>query len=68
MFRRITPSGSSFDGDIVFALSPFEDEVSRVEALVVESLAVAALENAIERAVRCARGREGIPGLADTHA
>jgi L-aminopeptidase/D-esterase-like protein len=68
MFRRITPSGSSFDGDIVFALSPFEDEVSRVEALVIESLAVAALEHAIERAVRCARGREGIPGLADAHA
>ena len=66
--RRITPCGSSFDGDIVFALSPFEDEVSRVDALVIESLAVAALEHAIERAVRCARGREGIPGLADAHA
>jgi L-aminopeptidase/D-esterase-like protein len=68
LFRRITPSGSSFDGDIVFALSPMADEVARVEALVVESLAVAALENAIERAVRCARGREGIPGLSDAHA
>ncbi len=68
LFRRITPSGSSFDGDIVFALSPMADEVARVEALVVESLAVVALENAIERAVRCARGREGIPGLADAHA
>lgn len=67
LFRRITPSGSSFDGDIVFALSPFSDEVARVEPLVVESLAVAALERAIERAVRCARGREGIPGLADAH-
>jgi L-aminopeptidase/D-esterase-like protein len=68
LFRRITPSGSSFDGDIVFAVSRFADEVSRVEPLVVESLAVGALENAIERAVRCARGREGIPGLADAHA
>jgi L-aminopeptidase/D-esterase-like protein len=68
LFRRITPSGSSFDGDIVFALSPLADEVARVEPLVVESLAVAALERAIERAVRCARGREGIPGLADAHA
>ena len=67
-FRRITPSGSSFDGDIVFALSPIADEVARVEPLVVESLAVAALERAIERAVRCARGRDGIPGLADAHA
>jgi L-aminopeptidase/D-esterase-like protein len=68
LFRRITPSGSSFDGDIVFALSPLADEFARVEALVVESLAVAALEDAIERGVRCARGREGIPGLADVHA
>ncbi len=68
LFRRITPSGSSFDGDVVFAVSPFSAEVARVEPLVVESLAVAALENAIERAVRRARGRDGIPGLADTHA
>jgi L-aminopeptidase/D-esterase-like protein len=68
LFRRITPSGSSFDGDIVFALSPMVEEVAKVEPLVVESLAVAALEDAIERAVRCARGRDGIPGLADAHA
>jgi L-aminopeptidase/D-esterase-like protein len=68
MFKRITPSGSSFDGDIVFALSPMSSEVARVEAMVVESLAVAALENAIERAVRCAHGRDAIPGLADAHA
>jgi L-aminopeptidase/D-esterase-like protein len=67
MFKRITPSGSSFDGDIVFALSPLSGEAARVEALVVESLAVAALEHAIERAVRCARGRDGVPGLADAH-
>ena len=31
----------------------------------VEALAVAALEHAIERAGRLARGRDGIPGLAD---
>jgi hypothetical protein len=30
-----------------------------------EMLATAALEDAIERAVRLARGRDGIPGLAD---
>lgn len=67
-FRRITPSGSSFDGDIVFALAPMADEVARVEPLVVESLAVAALESAIERAVRCAHGRDGVPGFADANA
>jgi hypothetical protein len=31
----------------------------------VEALAVQALEMAIERGVRTARGRDGIPGLAD---
>jgi hypothetical protein len=30
-----------------------------------EALAVLALESAIERAVRLARGRDGVPGLAD---
>jgi hypothetical protein len=30
-----------------------------------EMLAVEALEMAIERAVRLARGRDGVPGLAD---
>jgi hypothetical protein len=38
-----------------------------VDALVIESLTVEALEQAIERAVLFARGRDGIPGLADTH-
>lgn len=63
LFHRITPAGSSLDGDIVFALSPEAGE--RAEPMVVESLAVLALEDAIERAVRLAHGREGIPGLAD---
>jgi hypothetical protein len=31
----------------------------------IEALAVRALETAIERAVKLAKGREGIPGLAD---
>lgn len=61
--RRIAPAGSSFDGDIVFALSPMEGP--RAPLAQAESLAVAALEEAIERAVRLARGRDGIPGLAD---
>jgi hypothetical protein len=33
--------------------------------MIIESLAVSALEQAIERAVRLSRGRDGIPGLAD---
>jgi L-aminopeptidase/D-esterase-like protein len=61
--KRITPVGTSFDGDVVFATSPLHGLAAT--SLQVEVLAVAALEGAIERAVRMARGRDGIPGLAD---
>jgi L-aminopeptidase/D-esterase-like protein len=63
LFRRITPTGTAVDGDVIFALAPLGG--SRVPSLRVEVLAVAALEEAIERAVRTAHGRDGIPGLAD---
>ena len=61
--RRISPAGTSFDGDIVFALSPMEG--ARAPLAQAEMLVVAALEAAIERAVRLAKGRDGVPGLAD---
>jgi L-aminopeptidase/D-esterase-like protein len=61
--RRLGPAGSSFDGDIIFALAPMEG--ARAALAQAEMLAVAALEEAIERAVRLAEGRDGIPGLAD---
>lgn len=64
--RRITPVGTSYDGDVVFATSPLQGLAAT--PLQVEVLAVAALEGAIERAVRMARGRDGIPGLADPPA
>jgi L-aminopeptidase/D-esterase-like protein len=67
--RRITPSGTTFDGDVVFAVCPVGAAgAAGVSAphLALELLAVDALEQAIERAVRTARGRDGIPGLADT--
>ena len=63
LFRRITPAGTSFDGDVIFATA-LEDGPA-VPLPHVEALAVLALEDAIERAVRLARGRDGIPGLAD---
>jgi L-aminopeptidase/D-esterase-like protein len=67
LYRRITPTGTTFDGDVVFAISapsarPMNPAIS---ALNVETLAVAALEAAIERGVRLATGRDGIPGLGD---
>ena len=63
LHRRITPVGTAFDGDIVFALAPLE----RVRGDVVAAgiVAGAALEAAIEHAVLLARGRDGIPGLLD---
>lgn len=65
-FRRITPCGTSFDGDVIFAAC----QPTGVDAPmpVVEALAVAAMEEAIERSVRLAQGRDGIPGLGDIHA
>jgi L-aminopeptidase/D-esterase-like protein len=63
MHRRITPSGTSYDGDVVFALCAHEGPT--VPAIQVEALAVRALEMAIERAVRLAVGRDGVAGLRD---
>jgi len=51
LYRRITPAGTSFDGDVIFATAPTASEIS-APAAQVEALAVDALEMAIERAVR----------------
>ena len=65
--RRVTPAATIFDGDILFAVCPSDAAAngSSAELKVVESLVMPALENAIERAVRLAAGRDGIRGLAD---
>jgi L-aminopeptidase/D-esterase-like protein len=66
LFRRITPTGTAVDGDVVFALAPMAPpEPLGREQMAIEALAVVALETAIERAVITARGRDGVPGLAD---
>jgi L-aminopeptidase/D-esterase-like protein len=66
LFKRITPTGTTFDGDVVFAICPVgTSSVRPAVVLQTETLAVAALETAIERAVRLARGRDGVPGLGD---
>jgi L-aminopeptidase/D-esterase-like protein len=51
LYRRITPVGTAFDGDLVFATAPLEGGAPAA-APRVEALAVLALEQAIERAVR----------------
>ncbi len=71
LHRRITPVGTAWDGDVIFAVSPLDLPDASAPALTVvqrqafEMLAVHAVADAIERAVRTARGRDGIPGLAD---
>jgi L-aminopeptidase/D-esterase-like protein len=62
MARRIVPSGTAVDGDVVFACSA---GTVAAGAMQVEQLARLATEMAIERGVRMAKGREGIPGLGD---
>ena len=62
LHRRVRPAGSMVDGDVIFALCPLSGEPA--DPVRAEMLAVAALEQAIERAVRTAVGRDGVPGLA----
>jgi L-aminopeptidase/D-esterase-like protein len=64
--RRITPAGTTFDGDVIITLCPHLGPAA--PPLAVEALAVAALEEAIERAVLLARGRDGLVGAADLAA
>lgn len=66
LFRRITPVGTSFDGDVVFALCPADKPRGSLMSL--EIACTTALEQAIERGVRLATGGHGIPGLADRPA
>jgi L-aminopeptidase/D-esterase-like protein len=63
MARRITPVGTAFDGDLVFALSA--GEVQAPTPVMIELLAQRAAAVAIERAVRTARGTREVPGMAD---
>ncbi|MEO8561100.1 MAG: P1 family peptidase [bacterium] len=60
LYRRITPVGTPFDGDVVFATAPLNDGVVASMAQL-EVLAVLALERAIERGVRARVPGEVIP-------
>lgn len=64
LFKRITPAGTPFDGDTVFALC--QPDGPRGTLMAIEMLATGALEDAIERGIRMAAGRGGVPGLADS--
>lgn len=67
LFRRITPCGTAFDGDIVFAVGQTTGDKLDSPPAMAGVMAAAALERAVERAVMLAKGREGIPGIADTN-
>ena len=60
--RRITPYGTLFDGDVVFAVSTATQPPA--SPLQPEALAAEAVPEALERAVRLARGTALTPGLA----
>ena len=60
--RRITPYGTLFDGDVVFAVSTAA--APPASPLQAESLAAEVVPQALERAVRLARGNALTPGLA----
>ena len=60
--RHITPFGSAFDGDIVFAASTAQRNAPAVQ---VECLVHDVAAEALWRAVRLARGTPAVPGLAD---
>lgn len=59
--RRITPFGTLFDGDVVFAASTAA--LPGTSPLQAEALVAAAVPEAVERAVRLARGNPVTPGL-----
>jgi L-aminopeptidase/D-esterase-like protein len=61
--QRITPVGTQYDGDVIFAVSTGKIPVQ--SALPVEVRAQDATAMAIERAVRMAKGTREVPGLAD---
>lgn len=61
--RRITPYGSLFDGDVAFAVSTVA--VPPATPLQVEAIAAQVVPEAVERAVRLARGTAAVPGLGD---
>ena len=62
LHRRVRPAGSLVDGDVIFALAPLSG--ASADPVRAEMLAIGALEQGIERAVRSAVGRDGVPGLA----
>jgi L-aminopeptidase/D-esterase-like protein len=62
--RSITPAHTSFDGDVVFALSSAESDIA-VPVSVVGSAACQAISCAILDAVRNAESADGIPSAAD---
>ena len=64
--RTIAPAHTSFDGDVVFALST--GARPRVHSTVIGCIAAEILAEAVVRAVTLARGLAGVPALAELRA
>jgi L-aminopeptidase/D-esterase-like protein len=63
IYRRISPSGTTVDGDVVFAVAPLQGEPA--DPMAAEALASEVLEQAIERAVLAAVGTVAVPSHSD---
>ncbi len=60
---RITPFSTLYDGDVIFAATV--GGIAPRSAIQAEAMAAEAVMQALERAVRLARGTPELPGLAD---
>jgi len=63
--RAIWPVHTRGDGDAIFALATGELEVTAAEYLGLEALATRAVERAVVRAVRLAKGLAGVPSAGE---
>jgi L-aminopeptidase/D-esterase-like protein len=63
--RAVRPAHMLDDGDTLFAMATGDREVDRNELMVVEALAVAAVERAIVKAVLAATSLAGVPAVRD---
>jgi L-aminopeptidase/D-esterase-like protein len=63
--RTIRPLHTMGDGDIVFAMATGEVALEPMRYLALEALAAQAVERAVLKAVRAARGLAGVPSAAE---
>lgn len=63
--RAIWPVHTRADGDVIFALATGEQEITDDQYPPIEAMCALAVERAVLKGVRAAKGLAGVPGLAD---